>query len=53
MSEPEMLSAMEQESVRRVAAQYGTGSAEAASTASRRAFFRATPWLSDSAVAVA
>jgi hypothetical protein len=33
--------------VRRVAAQFGTGSAEAASTRSRREFFRTTPWLSD------
>jgi hypothetical protein len=53
MSEAEILAALETESVRRVAVQYGAGSAEAASTASRRAFFRATPWLSDSAVAVA
>jgi hypothetical protein len=38
---------MEGESVRRVAAQYGHASAEAASTAGRRALFRTTPWLSD------
>ena len=42
---------MERESVRRVAAQYGTGSDEAASTANRRQFFRTTPWLSNAAVA--
>ncbi len=47
MTEAEVLAAMEGESVRRVAAQYGQSSAEAASTASRRAFFRTTPWLSD------
>lgn len=47
MSESEVLAAMEGESVRRVAVQYGQGSAEAASTANRRAFFRSTPWLSD------
>ncbi len=51
MSEAEVLAAMEGESVRRVAAQYGQGTAEAASTASRRAFFRTTPWLSDATVA--
>ena len=53
MSEAEVLAAMEGESVRRVAAQYGQGSAEAASTANRRAFFRTTPWLSDALAAFA
>lgn len=51
MSEAELLAAMESESVRRVAVQYGQGSAEAASTANRRAFFRTTQWLSDGAAA--
>jgi hypothetical protein len=36
-----------------VAAQYGEGSDEAASTANRRRFFRTTPWLSEAAAAVA
>ncbi len=49
MGEAEILAAMERESVRRVAAQYGTASAEAASTASRRELFRTMPWLSDTA----
>jgi hypothetical protein len=53
MTELEILEAMESESVRRVAAQYGTESPEAASTANRRRLFRTTPWLSDAAAAVA
>jgi hypothetical protein len=53
MAEADLLAAMQRESVRRVAAQYGAASDEAASTANRRQFFRATPWLSDAAVAVA
>jgi hypothetical protein len=53
MAEPVLLAAMERESVRRVAAQYGERSDEAASTASRRRFFRTTPWLSEAAAAVA
>lgn len=53
MGEAEILAAMEKESVRRVAAQYGKTSAEAASTASRRELFRTMPWLSDSGVEVA
>lgn len=49
MREGEVLAAMENESVRRVGVQFGTGSAEALSTRSRRAFFRTTPWLTDAA----
>lgn len=49
MSEAALLEAVERESVRRVAAQYGTASAEAASTANRRKWFRTVPWLSDAA----
>lgn len=45
MDEEEVLAAMAAESVRRVAAQYGEESAEAASTASRRAFFRTMAWV--------
>jgi len=47
LAEPDVLAAMEQESVRRVASQFGTSSNEAASTLNRRQFFRTTPWLSD------
>jgi hypothetical protein len=53
LAEPALLAAMERESVRRVAAQYGERSDEAASTANRRRFFRTTPWLSEAATAVA
>ena len=53
MAEADLLPEMERESVRRVEAQFGAGSAEAASTANRRRFFRSTAWLSDTAVAVA
>jgi hypothetical protein len=53
MNEAEALAAMERESVRRVAVQYGPGSPEAASTANRRAFFRTTPYLSDALAAFA
>jgi hypothetical protein len=53
IAEPALLAAMERESVRRVAAQYGERSDEAASTANRRRFFRTTPWLSEAATAVA
>jgi hypothetical protein len=52
MSEGEILAAMEQESVRRVAAQFGAASNEARATADRRKFFRTVPWLSDAAGAV-
>lgn len=47
MEESEALAAMAQESLRRVGAQYGQGSAEAASTETRRSFFRTAPYLSD------
>ncbi len=47
MSEPSVLQAMRDESVRRVSVQFGVGSAEARSTASRRDWFRTTPVLSD------
>lgn len=50
MSEPGVLQAMRDESVRRVTAQYGPGSAEVQSTASRRDWFRTTPLLSDAAL---
>src|SRR5574340_1035072 len=40
MAEPDLLDAMQRESVRRVAAQFGAGSPEASSTFSRREFFR-------------
>ncbi|HWQ54782.1 MAG TPA: hypothetical protein VN442_13940 [Bryobacteraceae bacterium] len=53
MGEAQLLAAVEKESVRRVAAQYGAASPEAASTANRREFFRTLPWLSDAAGAVA
>jgi hypothetical protein len=42
-----LLQAMQDESVRRVSAQYGADSPEAQSTASRRDWFRTTPVLSD------
>ena len=47
MAESALLRAMRDESVRRVGAQYGGGSAEARSTASRRDWFLTTPELSD------
>lgn len=47
LSEPSLLQAMRDESVRRVRGQYGAGSPEAQSTASRRDWFRTTPVLSD------
>jgi hypothetical protein len=46
-AEPDLLKRMRDESVRRVTAQYGQGSPEAASTASRRDWFLTTPVLSD------
>jgi hypothetical protein len=46
-AEAPLLESMARESVRRVAAQFGPGSPEAASTTARRAFFRTTPFLSD------
>ena len=49
MSESALLQSMRDESVRRVSAQFGAGSAEAQSTASRRDWFRTTPVLSDGA----
>lgn len=52
IGEAQLLAAIEQESIRRVAAQYGAASQEAASTANRRKFFRTLPWLSDAAGAV-
>lgn len=45
--EAALLAAIEQESVARVSAQYGDGSNEARSTASRRSAFRTTALLSD------
>lgn len=50
-TEPDLLAAMERESVRRVEAQYGAGGPEALATAERRAFFRTTPLLTDAAAA--
>jgi hypothetical protein len=47
MTETEFLLAVERESVARVAAQYGAGSAFARSTADRRQTVRTTPWLKD------
>jgi peptidoglycan hydrolase-like protein with peptidoglycan-binding domain len=47
LSESALLQAMRDESVRRVSAQFGAGSDEAQSTASRRDWFRTTPVLSD------
>ncbi len=49
MAESELLQRMRDESVRRVGAQYGDGSNEARSTASRRDWFRSTPVLSGQA----
>ena len=46
LNEPALMQAMRDESVRRVSAQYGAGSAEAQSTASRRDWFRTTTTLS-------
>ena len=46
-TEARLLEAMQGESVRRVAAQYGASGPEAASTAARREFFRTTPLLAD------
>lgn len=45
---PQLLSALENESVRRVAAQFGNNSNEAKATRDRREAFRTTPLLSDS-----
>jgi len=47
LSESALLQAMRDESVQRVSVQYGAGSAEAQSTASRRDWFRTTPVLAD------
>ncbi len=47
LSESALLQAMRDESVRQMSAQFGPGSAEAQSTASRRDWFRTTPILSD------
>ena len=46
-TEAQLLEAMQRESVRRVAAQYGATAPETASTAARREFFRTTPLLAD------
>jgi hypothetical protein len=46
-TESALLQAMRDESVRRVTAQFGPGSPEVQSTASRRDWFRTTPVLSD------
>lgn len=51
LSEAQLLQRMRDESVRRVEAKYGAGSAEAQSTASRRDWFRTTGVLSDAAFA--
>jgi hypothetical protein len=48
-TEAQLLEAMQGESVRRVAAQYGATAPEASSTAARREFFRTTPLLADAA----
>ena len=53
MSEAEFLLAVEQETVARVSRQYGAQSAEARSTANRRALVRTTPWLDDAPSAMA
>jgi peptidoglycan hydrolase-like protein with peptidoglycan-binding domain len=47
LTEPELLRAMEEESVRRVAARFGANSDHTASTRNRRRAFRTTPFLSD------
>jgi hypothetical protein len=47
MTEPDFLAAVGQETVNRVARQYGAASAEARSTANRREIMRTTPWLAD------
>jgi hypothetical protein len=47
-TETELLEAMERESVRRLAMQFGKASNEARSTENRRSFFRTTGLLSDS-----
>jgi peptidoglycan hydrolase-like protein with peptidoglycan-binding domain len=49
LTEAQLMSAMEEESVRRVAAQHGAGSDAAQSTRERRRAFRTTPHLSDAA----
>ena len=53
MAEANLLQAMRNESVRRVAAQFGPDSAEARSTASRRDWFLTAPALSDASFAAA
>lgn len=53
MSEAEFLLAVEQETVARVSRQDGAQSAEARSTANRRALVRTTPWLDDAPSAMA
>jgi hypothetical protein len=53
ITEPDLLIAIEEESVRRVSAQFGgPGSNEARSTRNRREAFRTTPLLSDSTFTV-
>ncbi|MEK6303035.1 MAG: peptidoglycan-binding domain-containing protein [Acidobacteriota bacterium] len=47
LSEPNLLTAIENEAVRRVSSQFGVGSNEAKSTHNRREAFRTTPLLSD------
>jgi len=47
LSEPNLLTAIENESVRRVSSQFGAGSNEARSTHNRREAFRLTPLLSN------
>jgi peptidoglycan hydrolase-like protein with peptidoglycan-binding domain len=47
LAEPQLLEAMEQESVRRVTAKFGAGSDEAQSTAERRRAIRTSPFISD------
>ena len=49
LSGPQLLTALENESVRRVSAQFGNNSAEARATRDRREAFRTTPLLSDAA----
>ena len=52
LTEPALLQRMRDESVRRVGAQFGAGSNEAQSTASRRDWFRTTTVLSDGGFAL-
>jgi hypothetical protein len=47
MTESDFLAAVGQETVDRVARQYGAASAEARSTSNRREIMRTTPWLAD------